>query len=160
MSDFQFTDTPFEASGPIPAEYTCDGEDVSPPLAWSAPPEGTESLALVIDDPDAPGSGAFTHWVLFDLPPDATALPRDYAAGDPRLDAGDPSPREGVNDFGDPQYGGPCPPGGEEHRYVFSLYALDTTLDLESGAAPDAVHAAIEGHVLAEAEVVGTYQRG
>lgn len=159
MPDFQFTDVPFEESGPIPVEYTCDGEDVAPPLAWTAPPDGTRSLALVVEDPDAPMPGAFTHWVLFNLPPNATALPGRYKAGDSRLDADGIEPREGINDFGDVGYGGPCPPRGEDHRYVFSLYALDTTLALDEGADPDEVASAIEGHVQAEAEVVGTYQR-
>ena len=159
MASFHFSDVPFEASGPIPVEYTCDGEDVSPPLGWTAPPDGTESLVLIVDDPDAPGAGAFTHWVLFNLPPDTTALPRDYSGGGSRLDAEGPVPTEGVNDFGDVGYGGPCPPGGEEHRYIFSLAALDTTLALDEEGGPDEVAAAMDGHVLAEAEVVGMYRR-
>jgi len=158
MAAFQFTETPFPASGPIPAEYTCDGANVSPALAWTAPPAGTESLVLVVDDPDAPGTEAFTHWVIFNLSPDTTSLPRNCASGDLR-GADGARPAEGVNDFGDVGYGGPCPPRGEDHRYVFSLAALDTTLSLGEGAGPDAVAAAMKGHVIAEAEVVGTYQR-
>jgi hypothetical protein len=160
VADFQFTDVPFDESGSIPAEYTCDGEDVSPALAWTGVPEDAASLALIVDDPDAPVPGAFTHWTLFNLPPDAAGLPRDYYAGDPRLDAGGLAPKEGVNDFGDVQYGGPCPPGGEEHRYVFSLYVLDAALALDAGADPEEVASAMKGHVVAEAECVGTYQRG
>lgn len=159
MADVQFTEVPFEESGPIPSEYTCDGEDVSPPLAWTDPPAGTDSLVLIVDDPDAPVPGSFTHWVLFNLPPTTTALPRDYSDGDLRLEPDGPSPVEGVNDFGDVGYGGPCPPGREEHRYVFFLSALDTTLSLDRGADPDEVTAAMDGHVLAKAEFVGTYQR-
>jgi Raf kinase inhibitor-like YbhB/YbcL family protein len=119
MADVQFTDVPLNESGSIPPEYTCDGEDVSPPLAWAAPPDAAESLVLIVDDPDAPVPDSFTHWVLFNLSTEVTALPRDYHAGDPRLEADALDPKEGINDFGDVQYGGPCPPVGEEHRYVF-----------------------------------------
>ena len=160
MADFQFTSVPFDASGPIPAEYTCDGENVSPSLSWSTPPEGTESLALIVDDPDAPTPSAFTHWILFNLSPTLTSLPRSSHAGDPALNANGLAPKEGTNDFGDVSYGGPCPPRGENHRYFFSLYALDAPLDLSSGAKRNEVRHAIEGHVLAKAEHVGTYQRG
>jgi Raf kinase inhibitor-like YbhB/YbcL family protein len=156
----QFTEAPFDAAGPIPAEHTCDGADVSPPLAWAGVPDGAERLALVIDDPDAPGPGAFTHWVLFNLPPGTTALPRHYAAGAASRHDGDDGAREGTNDFGDVGYGGPCPPRGETHRYVFTLYALDVAPALDAGVGPDALRDAMRGHVCAEAELVGTYRRG
>lgn len=159
MADFQFTNVPFEVSDPIPVEYTCDGEDVSPPLEWAASPDGTESLVLIVDDPDAPVPSAFTHWVLFNLPPDAEELPRNYRTEDPHPAADGLEPHAGRNDFGDVGYGGPCPPTGETHRYVFTLYALDTTLDLDPGVQLQAVTDAMEGHVLAEAEHVGTYRR-
>jgi Raf kinase inhibitor-like YbhB/YbcL family protein len=107
MADVQFTDVPLNESGSIPPEYTCDGEDVSPPLAWAAPPDAAESLVLIVDDPDAPVPDSFTHWVLFNLSTEVTALPRDYHAGDPRLEADALDPKEGINDFGDVQYGGP-----------------------------------------------------
>lgn len=160
MSEFQFTDVPFEASASIPPEYTCDGEDVSPPLVWTDPPDETASLTLIVDDPDAPGAGVFTHWVLFNVPGFVTELPRAYSAGDPRIPTDQLVPREGINDFGDVGYGGPCPPAGEPHRYIFSLYALDTDLDVEAGADPDHVKGALDGHVLNTAEHMGLYQRG
>lgn len=131
MSDFQFTDVPFDDSSLIPTEYTCDGEDVSPPIGWAVPPADAETLALIVDDPDAPGPGAFPHWVLFDLPGSLTELPRAYSTGDPRVDTKSVHPGEAVNDFGDVGYGGPCPPAGERHCYVFTLYALDAALELE-----------------------------
>lgn len=160
MADFQFTDTPFDAEASIPTEFTCDGEDVSPPLEWTAPPDGTESLVLLVEDPDAPVPKAFTHWILFNLPADAQQLPRHYRTEDPHPSANGLEPHAGRNDFGDVGYGGPCPPDGDDpHRYFFRLHALDTTLDLDPGAEPDAVAAAIDGHVLATAEHVGTYQR-
>lgn len=160
MPDFQFTSVPFAPAASIPAEYTCDGEDVSPPLSWRPPPKATESLALIVDDPDAPGTGAFTHWILFNLPPSVTSLPRAYGAGDPRVEAESPTPREGMNDFGDVGYGGPCPPIGETHQYVFTLYALPSPLDLSPGADRAEVMTVLDGHVSAKAEHVGTYQRG
>ena len=160
MPDFQFTSVPFAPAASIPAEYTCDGEDVSPPLSWRPPPKATESLALIVDDPDAPGTGAFTHWILFNLPPSVTSLPRAYGAGDPRVETDSLTPREGMNDFGDVGYGGPCPPIGETHRYIFTLYALPSPLDLSPGADRAEVMTVLDGHVSAKAEHVGTYQRG
>ena len=157
MSEFQLTDPPFASGAPIPQAYTCDGANVSPALAWTAPPAGTESLVLVVDDPDAPGPGSFTHWVVFNLPPTVTALPRDVDVGS--LGGDGWAPVEGTNDFGDVGYGGPCPPPGERHRYIFSVYALDIRLDLEAGVGPMAVVGSMMGHVQAKAELVGTYQR-
>lgn len=149
-NDLTFTSFPFEPGDSIPTEFTCEGADVSPPLAWGNVPDGAESMALIVDDPDAPGQ-TFTHWVLFNLSPDQTQLERDF---DPQ------SAVEGANDFGNAEYGGPCPPPGDgPHRYFFRLYALDTVLDLGPGASRGQVTDAIDGHVLAETELVGTYER-
>ncbi|PSQ96830.1 MAG: YbhB/YbcL family Raf kinase inhibitor-like protein [Bacteroidetes bacterium SW_9_63_38] len=153
------TDAPFAPAASIPPAYTCDGADVSPPLAWTAPPDGTESVIVVVDDPDAPGAGSFTHWVVYNLPPVVTTLPRDYRPAASRLTNTPPAPRAAVNDFGDRGYGGPCPPAGMEHRYLFSVYALDATLNLPDEAGPAQVVAAMMGHVLDKGVRAGTYQR-
>lgn len=156
--DLAFTSAPFSSGDPIPREYTCEGADVSPALEWAHLPEDTESLTLIVDDPDAPGQ-IFTHWVLFDLPGDTTSLARDVDVPHHFGDA-TPAPEEGTNDFGDSGYGGPCPPPGDgPHRYFFRLYALDTVLDLGAGATKKQVTDAMEGHVLDETEYVGTYER-
>ena len=139
--------------GQIPSHYTCDGDDVSPPLAWSGVPEGAKSLALIADDPDAP-NGTWVHWVLYNLPAEVSELPEDVRR-DQELANG---ARQGINDFRRIGYGGPCPPDGR-HRYFFKLYALDTILDLHPGASKTQLLQAMQGHVLAEAEVVGTYER-
>jgi Raf kinase inhibitor-like YbhB/YbcL family protein len=148
MADFALESTAFGHAQPIPDRYTCDGEDLSPALRWTDAPEEARSLALVVDDPDAP-SGVFTHWVAWGLDPGGGGLAEGEAA-----------PSEGKNDFGTVGYGGPCPPPGHgRHRYVFRLYALDSELDLESGAGKADLERAIEGHVLTTAELVGTYER-
>lgn len=153
-----FTSYPFEPGDSIPTEYTCEGADVSPPLAWGHVPGDAESLTLIVDDPDAPGQ-TFTHWVLFNLPPGETQLARDLDL-DRHLGETEPSPVEGANDFGDTGYGGPCPPPGDgPHRYFFRLYALDTTLELGPGASKAQVTDAMDGHVLDETELLGTYER-
>jgi len=149
--------TAFAPNGEIPARHTCDGEDVSPPLAWSGAPAGTKSFALVVDDPDAPDPAAprmtWVHWVLYDLPADAAALPEAVA---PRaLPAGT---REGSNDWKRTGWGGPCPPIGR-HRYFFKLYALDAPLGDLGRPGEAALEKAMAGHVLARAELVGTYQK-
>lgn len=140
----------FEDGGSIPPEHTCDGEDLSPPLSWTEVPEGTRSLALVVDDPDAPRR-VWTHWVVFDLPPDLGSLPADAADS---LPAG---AKTGTNDWGKQSYGGPCPPSGR-HRYFHKLYALDTTLDLDAPTKAE-LERAMQGHVLGHGELVGTYQK-
>jgi hypothetical protein len=138
----------------IPKDYTCDGHDVSPPLEWSGVPEGTKSLALVCDDPDAP-MGAFTHWVLWGLAPDATILPKSV-----RLDTPLPGgARQGMNGFHHIGYGGPCPPPGKPHRYYFKLYALDTVINPPESAGKGALERAMDGHVLDEAQLMGRYGR-
>jgi Raf kinase inhibitor-like YbhB/YbcL family protein len=141
----------------IPSIYTCEGKDISPSLAWAGAPSGTKSLALIVDDPDAPDPAApkrvWVHWVLFNLPPDGSGLRADVDPND--LPKGT---RQGVNDWKRTGYGGPCPPIGR-HRYFHKLYALDTMLDLPDGASKADLEAAMKGHVLARAELIGTYQK-
>lgn len=140
--------------GKVPREFTCDGADKSPALSWTAPPSGAKSLALTVIDPDAPG-GTFTHWLLYNLPAATTSLP----AGIPKqADLPDGS-HQGRNDFGRTGYGGPCPPPGKPHQYVFTLYALDRMIDAPAGSPSDRVEAAIEGHVLARGELTAQFGR-
>jgi Raf kinase inhibitor-like YbhB/YbcL family protein len=143
----------FAPGEPIPVKYTCDGDDVSPPLQWSDPPEGTQSFVHIADDPDAPGR-TWVHWVLFNLPAQARSLPE---AVPPEADPADGG-RHGENSWKRLGYGGPCPPSGT-HRYFFKLYALDTALELEAGEGKERVLEAMEGHILAQAELMGTYSR-
>jgi len=143
----------FEEGGMIPSKYTCDGKDVSPPLAWSSVPEGTKSLALICDDPDAP-MGTWVHWVIYNLPLDAKELAEAFPAQKILANGA----RQGINDFRKIGYGGPCPPGGT-HRYYFKLYALDTILALEAGASKKQLLAAMEGHILAQGQIMGKYKR-
>jgi len=150
---FDLQSPAFGAGAAIPVRYTCDGEDVSPPLQWGDPPAGTQSLALILEDPDAP-AGTWAHWVLFNLPAAARSLPEGIPSDATRPDGS----RHGHNDWGRPGYGGPCPPGGT-HRYFFRLYALDTVLDLESGAGREQLLQAMEGHILGQAELMGTHTR-
>lgn len=147
---FELNSTAFEQGEPIPVQYSCDGEDISPTLSWGDPPEGTQSLALIMDDPDAPG-GTWDHWVLFNIPAGVRELPEAVSAGDV-------SATFGKNSWGRGDYGGPCPPGGT-HRYFFRLYALDTTLSLGETANKGQVLSAIDGHILAETELMGTFSR-
>jgi len=147
------TSTAFRDGEDIPPAYTCDGSDVSPELAWGAPPDGTMSLALICDDPDAPRR--FTHWVLFNMPADMEGLAKGVPVSG-ELEAG---AVQGTNDFGDIGYGGPCPPVGPPHHYYFALYALDVSMDLSPGASKKQLLDAMEGHVLAEGQLVGLYQR-
>ena len=144
----------FEAQATIPTKYTCDGPDVSPPLSWNDQPKGTKSFTIICDDPDAPG-GTWVHWVLYDLPPDTSGLPEDV----PKTKTLDNEAKQGTNDFRSIGYGGPCPPRGPAHRYFFKLYALDAKLDLPPGKTKRDVEKAIEGHILASAELVGLYKR-
>lgn len=143
----------FTNEGKVPAKYTCDGNDVSPPLTWSGAPGGTKSFALIADDPDAP-MGMWVHWVVWNIPPSITKLAENIPT-DRRLDDG---MRQGINDFKRAGYGGPCPPGGE-HRYYFKLYALDTEVGLEERAGKGELENAMKGHVLAEAQLMGRYAR-
>lgn len=149
----KLTSPAFNEGGPIPAKFTCNGADVSPPLAWTDVPAGTKSLALICDDPDAP-VGTWVHWVLFDLPPSLSGLPEGIPAR-PTLEGGGV---HGTNSWRRIGYGGPCPPGGT-HRYFFKLYALDITLGLGNSATAKDVQAAMQGHVLGEAQLMGRYGR-
>ena len=146
----------FTASGRIPRKHTCEGDDLAPPLAWSGVPPGAKSLALIVDDPDAPDPKApkmtWVHWVLYDIPPTAPGLP---AGGAPLP----PGTLAGRNDWKRTGYGGPCPPIGR-HRYFFKLYALDAAIGDIGEATKAKLEAAMKGHVVAQAELVGTYQKG
>jgi Raf kinase inhibitor-like YbhB/YbcL family protein len=144
----------FSSGGSIPKQFTCDGADISPALAWSDPPGGTQSFALIADDPDAP-VGTWVHWVLFDLPTNARALPQNIPKQEQLADGS----RQGRNDFRKIGYGGPCPPPGRPHRYFFKLYALDTKLNLQPGATKKEVERAMQGHILVQGEWVGRYGR-
>lgn len=146
--------TAFLDGAAIPRKFTCDGQDLSPPLAWSDVPAGAQSLALICNDPDAP-MGTWTHWVLWNIPPGATSLPE----GLPK-DASLPSGmKQGLNSWPRVGYNGPCPPPGKPHHYVFTLYALDNELDLPAQAHENALENALKGHVLAQAQLVGMYGR-
>lgn len=151
---FQISSPAFQSGEKIPVKYTCDGPDVSPPLQWTPPPEGTKSLVLISDDPDAP-AGTWVHWVLYGLSPETTSLPENVPKQKEVLGGA----RQGVNDFGRIGYGGPCPPRGAPHRYFFKLYAVDIPTDLEPGLTKRQILDAIKGHVLAETQLMGTYQR-
>jgi Raf kinase inhibitor-like YbhB/YbcL family protein len=144
----------FKDGDPIPALYTCDDKNISPPLAWTGAPSGTVSLALIVDDPDAP-TGVWTHWVVFNISTDASGLAEDAAKSDPAMK----TVKQGLNDFKNPGYGGPCPPAGKQHRYYFKLYALDTALNLPARASKNDVEAAMAKHILAAGTFMGTYQR-
>jgi Raf kinase inhibitor-like YbhB/YbcL family protein len=144
----------FAQGQPIPAHYTGDGSDLSPPLAWRDPPEGTVSFALICDDPDAP-RGTFTHWLLFNLP----AQVRELSEGIPAEGTLPNGAAQGKNDFGKAGYGGPAPPPGKPHRYYFKLFALGKRLDLKPGTTKAQLQKAMEGHILAEATLMGTYGR-
>ena len=143
----------FPESGMIPRKYSCDGQDISPDLSWEGVPEATRSLALICDDPDAP-AGTWVHWVLFNIPPGEKGFPAEIAPQG-KLSNG---ALQGTNDFGRLGYGGPCPPRGT-HRYYFKLYALDAMLPLNAGATKAQVEAAMKGHILAQAQLIGKYKR-
>jgi Raf kinase inhibitor-like YbhB/YbcL family protein len=150
----QLTSAAFAEGGAIPAKHTCDAKNVSPPLNWSNVPARAKSLVLIVDDPDAP-SGTWVHWVLYDLPATNVELAEDmpksqYLAG---------GAKQGLNDFRHLGYGGPCPPPGKAHRYFFKLYALDTLLELKPGLTKKEIEAAMDQHILARGQLMGTYQR-
>ena len=138
--------TAFENNGKIPKQYTCEGEDVSPPLVIKDIPKTAKSLVLIVDDPDAP-TGTFDHWLAWNIPVKET-LPQNYTA-----------PKEGRNHFGDTHYRGPCPPRGKPHRYFFKVFALDKKLDLEEGSTKFELETAMKDHVVGKAFIIGTYQR-
>lgn len=144
----------FSEGAVIPKKYTCQGSDLSPQLEWEKPPAGTKSIALICDDPDAP-MGTWVHWVLWNLPADLTSLPEGIGKSAPLPQGA----QQGMTDFRRPGYGGPCPPPGKPHRYYFKLYALDITLVLPYKSSKEDLLKAMHGHILAEAVLMGTYQR-
>jgi len=150
---FELTSSAFAQGQPIPAQYACQGLDVSPPLAWGVPPAGTQSFALIMDDPDAPG-GTWVHWVLFNIPASASGLPEAFPA-DATFPDGSMS---GQNSWGRTGYGGPCPPSGT-HRYFFKLYALDEMLAISAGASKGELEKSMTGHILAKGELMGTFTK-
>ena len=145
--------TAFAAGASIPADYSCKGRSVSPPLAWSNAPAGTGSFALIVDDPDAP-LGTFIHWVIYNIPASSRGLPEAVPTNGQSADG----TRQGNNGAGRVGYTGPCPPSGT-HRYFFKLYALDKVLDLSSGADKDQLLKAMQGHILAQGELMGTFSK-
>ena len=149
----QVTSPAFKQSDMIPDRYTCKGEDLSPALRWAGVPSGTKSLALIFDDPDAP-MGTWVHWIIYNIPADSAGLPENVPAANPVKGGG----IQGANSWGRIGYGGPCPPSGT-HRYFFRLYALDTMLDLKPGATKSQLLKTMEGHILAEGELMGRYQK-
>ena len=151
--EIKITSSAFEDGGMIPAKYTCDGADVSPALQWDAVPEGTKSIALICDDPDAP-MGTWVHWVLFNLPADTKEL-KENIPHDKTLPNG---AIQGITDFGRNGYGGPCPPSGI-HRYFFKIYALDTKIELSNSANKSQLVEAMKDHILAQGQLMGKYKR-
>jgi Raf kinase inhibitor-like YbhB/YbcL family protein len=149
VSSITVTSKSFASNGAIPVDYTCDGKEQSPQVTWSSPPEGTKSLALVVDDPDA-ASGSFTHWLLYNITPETLALPEGV---DPQVVGA----KIGLNDFEGVRYSGPCPPKMQIHRYRFHLYALDVALELKDGADRGQLDLAMSGHVLGEGTLYGTF---
>jgi Raf kinase inhibitor-like YbhB/YbcL family protein len=144
----QIKSTVFEEGDTIPRVYTCDDQNISPPLSWTGVPQGSISLVLIMDDPDAP-SGTFDHWILYNLPPDLTGLSQDNRSVG----------TEGKNGFGRVGYGGPCPPRGSNHRYFIKLYALDIAIELKAGASKTQVEHAMQGHILAQGQLMARYGR-
>lgn len=152
-TEMTITSSAFKEGEMIPSKYTCDGDDISPQLYWSGVPENTKSFALINDDPDAP-AGDWVHWIIFNIPGSVNEL-AEKIPSDKILDNGT---KQGTNDFGKIGYGGPCPPGGT-HRYYFKLYALDVYLDRDAGISKKELLNAMEGHILAEAHLMGKYKR-
>ncbi len=151
---FTVRTTAFSEGALIPKKYTCDGVDISPELTWSAIPDGTQSFALIADDPDAP-VGTWTHWIAWNIPATATRLPE----GVPKQESLSDGTRQGKNDFKRIGYGGPCPPPGKPHRYFFRLYALRINLNLNGGASRGELEKAIKGQVISTSELMGRYGR-
>jgi Raf kinase inhibitor-like YbhB/YbcL family protein len=154
--NLSLTSAAFAHGASIPVKHTCDGTDASPPLAWTGVPPDARALALIADDPDAP-RGTWVHWVLYDLPPTLKELPENVARIDRPKELG--GAMQGRTDFNRVGYGGPCPPPGPAHRYFFKLYALAAPLSLKPGATKQAVERAMDGRVLATAQLMGTYAR-
>jgi Raf kinase inhibitor-like YbhB/YbcL family protein len=163
------TSTAFKHGATIPADYTADGKNVSPPIAWSGAPAGTREFALILDDPDAPTPQPFVHWVIYKIPGTATGLPEAIPMGASASAAGLTGAVQGTTGFGafarrggpppDPGYRGPAPPAGKPHNYHFKVYALNAPLDAKEGMTKDDLLKAIEGKIVAEGEIVGVYER-
>ncbi len=153
---FNLTSSAFSEGAPIPAQYTCEGADVSPPLAWSGAPANTKSFALIADDPDAP-RGTWVHWVLYNLPASVGALPEGVSNVNTLQGLG--GARQGMNGSNHTGYSGPCPPPGKPHRYFFKLYALDQPVALAANATKADLERAMTGHIVAQTQTMGTYQR-
>jgi hypothetical protein len=151
---FALVSSAFSEGSAIARQYTCDGADLSPALSWGEAPTGTQSFALIADDPDAP-SGTWTHWVLWNIPAQVMVLPE----GVHKTEVLENGARQGRNDFKRIGYGGPCPPPGRPHRYFFKLYALDARLDLKAGASRGELEAAMKRHIVSQASLMGTYKR-
>jgi Raf kinase inhibitor-like YbhB/YbcL family protein len=151
-SGMEIRSSAFFIGSPIPIQYTCDGDNISPPLQWEDPPAGTQSFALIVEDPDAPHP-SFTHWVLYNLPPESRELPENVTVSNLPKDA-----KQGKNGFEQIGFGGPCPPEGT-HRYFFKLFALEQCLDLAADASKEELLKAMEGHILDAAEFMGRYTR-
>lgn len=154
MTNFSLTSPDFKEQGLIPKEYTCIGLDGSPELKWEKPPENTKSFALCILDPDAP-SGNFTHWIIYNIPATTRHLLPSIANSSTLSDGS----FQGLNDFGFIGYGGPCPPKDQKHTYIFTLYALDSILSLQSGTSYSQLQAAMKGHILGEAKLTGFFEK-
>ncbi|MCD4673436.1 MAG: YbhB/YbcL family Raf kinase inhibitor-like protein [Anaerolineaceae bacterium] len=148
--NLEITSPAFEHQQGIPDLYTCKGKDISPPLQWLEPPAGTQSFVLIMDDPDAP-IGTWDHWVVFNMPAELRQL-------EEAISTLPPGTQQGCNSWRRNDYGGPCPPGGARHRYFFKLYALDTRLDFPNGVRKGKLEKAMQGHILAQGEMVGIYK--
>jgi hypothetical protein len=153
-SSFRIESAAFKEGSLIPTRFSCQAENVSPPLSWTDPPAGVRSFALIVEDPDAP-AGTWTHWVVYNLPAQARAMDENTPKQDDLPNGG----HQGKNSFDSVGYGGPCPPAGNAHRYFFRLYALDTVLNLKAGADKSEVLVAMKGHVLGEAQLMGRFKR-
>ncbi len=149
MAALQITSPAFQNNGTIPRQYTCDGKDINPPLVIENVPQGTQSIAVIVDDPDAP-VGIWVHWVLWNIDPNTKEIAENAVPQ---------GAVEGMNDFKKHAYGGPCPPSGT-HRYFFKVYALDTMLDISPNSTKSALEKAMKGHILAEGQIIGLYKRG
>ena len=154
MAPLDLTSAGFRAGARIPADYACTGKNESPPLSWQGVPDGTRSIAVVCEDPDA-HSGNFVHWILYNIPPGT----KELAPGIPKKPVLPNGSAHGLNDFGKMEYGGPCPPPGKPHRYIFRLYALDTLLHLRAPVTRKSIGAAMQGHIIGQGELMGTFGR-
>ena len=153
MAEFTLSSSAFKNFEPIPEKYTCHGEDPSPDLSWTNPPPGTQSFALSVQDPDSP-KGNLTHWLAYNIPKELTELPPNMGSSPVAING----ICQGMNHFGKAGYGGPCPPPNQRHRYIFTLYALDTRLEIPPLASYAAFQEAIQSHILAKAELIGLFK--